>query len=268
MMNVSPEELRRLQILNDYVAQSLEVAQRLNPYLQPRGAWQPGYLPGVIPQVPFAGAAINPLPFGTPLPRTIYATPANGFYHTTLTPTHPLAEAAYASAFGINPIYSAISPLVRSTFPMASYGPLAYLSGLQHASYEQAFAHPGYAPSAYGYGLFSPVLRTAYGAPAIAPYAYTNGLQHSAYDPAYGIASPALRAAYGMPAIAPWTPIAPIAHASGLQHTGYEPNSLGLAPVAIDPYTAAVAQSAIQVQALIEAQRAEAYRRALIGMPV
>ncbi|MBI2893231.1 MAG: hypothetical protein HYY06_06730 [Deltaproteobacteria bacterium] len=50
--NLTPEDVRRLQILNDYVAQSIDAVQRLNPILQQRGLWHTGYAPvgfGVSP---------------------------------------------------------------------------------------------------------------------------------------------------------------------------------------------------------------------------
>lgn len=71
MTNIAVEELRRLQILNDYIAQSLEVAQRTAPLLQARGLWHSPYAqfagaraPWATSYSPFGGSPFGGSPFG------------------------------------------------------------------------------------------------------------------------------------------------------------------------------------------------------------
>lgn len=107
--NLTPEDIRRLQVLNDYVAQSIDAVQRLNPILQQRGLWHTGYSPvgfGVSPWT--AQAMVDP--WRTAYNPFVAAMPGLGLQSTLPLGTIPgLSHTAYA------PTMSAIPELLQST---------------------------------------------------------------------------------------------------------------------------------------------------------
>ena len=120
-MMTNVEELRRLQILNDYITQSIDAAHRIAPLLQARGLWhtpfgaQPiGASPWVrspfVGQVPFAGQ----VPFTGGVPSTIGA----GLYHTTAPGfVDPLMASYGAGLQGLVPqAVDPVAAIVQSTY--------------------------------------------------------------------------------------------------------------------------------------------------------
>jgi hypothetical protein len=91
-MMTNVEELRRLQILNDYIAQSIEAAHRIARCCRPAACGTrrsrhsdldraaPWARSPFVGQVPFAGT----VPFGPGVPSPLGATGVGaGLYHTT-----------------------------------------------------------------------------------------------------------------------------------------------------------------------------------------
>jgi hypothetical protein len=243
MMNVSPEELRRLQILNDYIAQTFEATQRLHPALQHRSPWQAGMVPGMLSHTPWAAVGtFGTMPYVpmaartpfvpspmTPVQAAAYtaaiaaSTPygiphvaspfTNGIFHSGYGPMvpgmHPLTEASLA-ATGMIPPYAAMARMPYAVGPYTPYG-----TGLQHTA-----ASPYAAYGAYGAGL----QHTA-ASPYAAYGAYGAGLQHSAASP-YSAYAP--YSAYGAglqhSAASPYAAYAPYsAYGAGLQHSAASP---------------------------------------------
>jgi len=216
MMNVSPEELRRLQILNDYVAQSIEAAQRLNPYLQQqRGPWQSSYMQGATPwgAMPAMGG-YGTVPYGISLSRGMYPTPFGAGIHGAPIPGFGVPGAGFpmhsVSPYGVTP-WGIPAGLFHS-------GPSSMADAQQNlwANWQNA-ANGGNSAAIANNPAALAALRGAYGATGISPFATGYG--------ATGL-SP-LASGYSATGLSPF--------ASGYSATGLSPLASGYSATGLSP---------------------------------
>ena len=140
MTNLTPEDIRRLQVLNDYIAQSIDAVQRLNPILQQRGLWHSAYSP-VSPWGAVGGQTLGATPWQTGYNPFATTSPTGiplqamgaGLSHTGL--PYGTGVGALDAITGMIP---GVTPFAGSPFGRAPFGVGAFpqvYGGLSHSPF-------------------------------------------------------------------------------------------------------------------------------------